>query len=65
MSNNEKNRKQNTGCEHCDNLIAIGEGDHICLEIRRSDGVQSIMPISDYVKTDEYMKCRGKYFVER
>ena len=25
-------------CETCENLIAIGEGDHICLESRRGWG---------------------------
>lgn len=25
-------------CETCENLIAIGEGDHICLEVAAKDG---------------------------
>lgn len=56
---------KNARCELCDNLIAIGEGDHICLEVQRGDGVQAIMPISDYVPTDEYLKCNGEKFSEK
>lgn len=55
-------KKQNACCEYCDNLIAIGEGDHICLEVTSDKGEPAIMPISDYSPTDEYLKCGGKKF---
>lgn len=54
--------KKKLCCEYCDNLIAIGEGDHICLEVKSDDGKPAIMPISDYEPTDEYLKCKGKCF---
>lgn len=55
-------KKKDHCCEDCDNLIAIGEGDHICSEVERSDGTPCIMPISGYQPTDEYFMCGGKKF---
>lgn len=59
-SNMSKKRKnnQNAMCEYCENLIPIGEGDHICLEC----GSEPKMVICEYCPTDEYMACGGKYF---
>lgn len=51
-------------CETCGNLIAIGEGDHICYEVTADDGKPAIMPISDYEPTDEYFKCRGRKWTD-
>ena len=47
-------------CETCENLVPIGEGDHLCYEVESDDGLPAIMPIVDYEPTDEYMKCGGK-----
>ena len=46
-------------CEDCSNLIPIGEGDHVCME-----GKEPKMPISEYLITEEYMWCDGKYYEE-
>lgn len=43
-------------CEDCENLIACGEGDHICLE-----GNEKV-PIMDYQPTKDYMWCKGKKY---
>lgn len=53
-------KKHNSCCEECDNLIPIGEGDHICSEC----GVPEIV-ICDYEPTEHYMMCNGKFFEER
>ena len=47
-------------CETCENLIAIGEGDHICLEVAANDGDPATVVISDYSPTDNYFLCGGK-----
>lgn len=47
-------KKKNAQCECCANLVAIGEGDYVCYECG-----QPVMPISDYMPTDEYLKCGG------
>ncbi len=52
-------------CESCSNLIAIGEGDHICYEVKSADGTPAIMPISDYMPTDDYLKCGGSKWEEQ
>ena len=44
-------------CMYCDNLIACGEGDHIC-------GKNDEVVIVDYEPSDDYMWCNGKYFKE-
>lgn len=45
-----------TTCETCENLIACGEGDHIC-----GAGDHKVV-ISDYVPADDYMWCGGKKY---
>lgn len=50
-------RKGNAMCEYCENLIAIGEGDHICCECD-----EPVIVISDYVSTKDYLKCNGRKF---
>lgn len=60
-----KKKKKVVTCETCDNCIAIGEGDHICYEIKSDDGNHAIMPISEYEPTGDYLKCGGKKYVER
>ena len=52
--------KKNKCCETCENLIAIGEGDHICLEVAAKDGDPATVVISDYSPTDNYFLCGGK-----
>lgn len=47
-------------CETCENLIAIGEGDHICLEVAAKDRDPAVVVISDYSPTDNYFLCGGK-----
>lgn len=49
-------------CENCDNLIAIGEGDHICYEVEDTDGNPCVVPIEGYKPSDEYFMCGGKKF---
>ena len=56
-----KNKKEIKGCEYCDSLIPIGEGDHICTDC----GGEPKIVICDYNPTDEYMACGGRHFVER
>lgn len=59
MERGSMNKKSKfKGCESCSNLIPIGEGDHICNEC----GDMPAMVISDYVPTDEYMKCGGRRY---
>ena len=60
-----KKKKKVAACETCDNCIAIGEGDHICYEVKSDDGEPAIMPISEYSPTNDYLKCGGKKYVER
>lgn len=57
MAKRKKNKKGFKGCEYCMNCIPIGEGDHICNECKEPK-----MVISDYVPTDEYMACGGRFF---
>lgn len=59
-----KNKKRIATCETCDNLIAIGEGDHICYEAKSDDGDPAIMPICEYAPTKDYLKCGGEKYVE-
>ena len=56
----KRKRNQNKCCETCDNLVAIGEGDHICYEC----GAMPIMPICEYQPTEDYFKCGGKRWEE-
>ena len=58
MGKKNKKHKKCSGCEYCENLIPIGEGDHICLEC----GDESVMVISEYIPTDDYLACKGKCF---
>lgn len=60
-----KKKRRIAACETCDNCIAIGEGDHICYEVESDDGEPATMVISEYVPTEEYLKCGGKKYVER
>ena len=46
-----------TTCETCENLIACGEGDHICY-----DNGEPKLVISDYAPSDDYMWCGGKKY---
>ena len=55
-------RREKKCCETCENLIPIGEGDHICYECQSEDGEPCIMPICEYEPTEDYMKCKGKYY---
>lgn len=43
-------------CETCENLIACGEGDHIC------DAGDGKVPIVDYEPTADYMWCCGNKY---
>lgn len=46
-------------CETCDEFIPIGEGDHIC-------GVDpTMMPVSDYMPTEDYCWCGGRSYVSK
>lgn len=53
-----KKKSNNANCETCFNCIPIGEGDHICDEC----GGESVLVISDYIPTDDYLKCGGHYY---
>lgn len=59
-----KRRKRQRCCETCANLIPIDEGDHICSEVMADSGEPAIMPVSDYMPTDEYFKCGGEKWEE-
>lgn len=48
-----------TTCETCENLIACGEGDHIC-----GAGENKVV-IVDYAPADDYMWCGGKQYKEK
>ena len=52
-----KKKERNAGCEHCANLVPIGEGDHICYECG-----EPVMPVSNYITTDDYLKCGGRKY---
>lgn len=52
-----KEKEKNAGCEHCANLVPIGEGDHICYECG-----EPVMPVSGYIPTDDYLKCGGRKY---
>ena len=52
-------KKKQPNCEYCANLIVVGEGSYICYEC----GIP-IMPISNYVPTEEYLKCGGCKYEE-
>lgn len=56
------NKRTNIGCESCENLVAIGEGDHICYECESDDGSPCIMPICEYEPTEDYLKCGGRFY---
>lgn len=43
-------------CENCGNLCPIGEGDYIC------DENPTLMVLSEYLPTDEYLWCEGHYW---
>ena len=59
-----KRRKAIPDCITCDNCIAIGEGDHICNEVKSDSGDPATMVISDYMPTKDYLKCGGKKYEE-
>ena len=52
----KRRKKKDACCEMRGNLIAIGEGDHICYEAKTDDGTPFIVPISDYSPTKDYFK---------
>ena len=54
-----KKKKEQVQCECCANLVAVGEGDHICYECG-----QPVMPVSNYAPTEEYLKCGGRKYEE-
>ncbi len=46
-------------CECCENLIPIGEGDHIC-----GEGDEPKLVLDDYQPADDYGWGGGKFFRE-
>lgn len=48
-----------TNCETCENLIACGEGDHVC-----DAGVGKVVTVN-YEPSDDYMWCCGKHYKEK
>lgn len=55
---------KSANCETCDNCIAIGEGDHICYEVKSDNGNPATVVISNYAPTKDYLKCCGKKYAE-
>lgn len=54
-----KTKKIEKCCENCGQLIALGEGDHMC-------GACAIcIPISNYEPTSDYFRCGGKLWCNR
>lgn len=54
----EKNaRKVVKCCNTCANCIPIGEGDHICDEMQE-------LVLEEYMPTDSYYICGGRYYDE-
>ena len=47
-------KRRRTMCEYCENLIAVGEGDHICCECD-----EPVVVIGNYKPTRDYLKCNG------
>lgn len=50
--------KMEPKCENCENLVACGEGAHIC-----SEGSEKV-PIMEYQPTEDYLWCKGTKFKE-
>lgn len=46
-------------CEDCENFVACGEGDHICIAGDKK------APVMDYEQTEDYLWCRGVKFKEK
>lgn len=46
-------------CEDCENFVACGEGDHICLEGDKK------VPVMGYEPTEDYLWCKGTKFEEK
>lgn len=61
MSRKQKKNKpiKNCQCETCENLMAIGEGDHICTE-----GEEPKVVIEDYMPAKDYLWCKGGRYSE-
>ena len=53
-----KKKKIEKCCETCANLIAIGEGDHIC------DARPGKIILDNYVPANDYYCCGGTEWVE-
>ena len=54
-------KKKTKGCEQCDSLIPIMDGDYFCTDC----GGEPKMVICNHIHTDEYLACGGRHFVER
>ena len=52
--------KQRKDCLNCVNCCPIGGGDHVCCEATE----ENALIVDEYVLTDSYMWCKGKYFEE-
>lgn len=57
--NRRKNKKNMGACETCQNAIACGEGDFMCLESK--DGPKCVM--EEYAPAEDYFWCGGKKYV--
>ena len=56
QKDNNKIAKECINCEYC---IPIGEGDHICEENPHK------IVLDDYIPSDDYNWCNGRYFRRR
>ena len=67
MKTRKANRhKDNTpiqNCFNCDNVVPIGEGDHICYDYADGDP-HAVIVIREYVPTSDFIKCGGKRWKE-
>lgn len=41
-------------CENCNGCVRISDGKYIC------EDAENVVVISDYKRTDEYMRCKKK-----
>lgn len=49
-------------CETCGNLIACGEGDHLCGVCKDKTGTHPAMVIEGYSPAEDYMICEGEMY---
>lgn len=49
----KKRIENNNGCWECDELICLGEGDHIC-------GLNNELVIDEYTPTEKFMCCKAE-----